>query len=108
VRSIHYIHVRLIHEYRIYSRLHLACSTACGRHQYSFFLTQDNEIALPRMISSSRHEIAGVVTAVGSDVTTFKVGDHVGVGTYVDSCRDCDYCNARREIDYCNCDIQCH
>lgn len=44
------------------------------------------------------HEIVGVVTAVGSDVATFKVGDHVGVGTYVDSCRQCDYCNARREI----------
>jgi cinnamyl-alcohol dehydrogenase len=33
-------------------------------------------------------------------VARFKVGDHVGVGVYVDSCRDCDYCNVRREI-YC-------
>ena len=32
------------------------------------------------------HEIAGVVTAVGADVTKFKVGDHVGVGCFVDSC----------------------
>ncbi|XP_078174277.1 putative cinnamyl alcohol dehydrogenase 1 [Carex rostrata] len=47
------------------------------------------------------HEIVGVVTAVGSDVATFKVGDHVGVGTYVDSCRNCDYCNVRREV-YCD------
>ncbi|MGE3306247.1 MAG: NAD(P)-dependent alcohol dehydrogenase [Rhizobiaceae bacterium] len=31
------------------------------------------------------HEIAGVVTAVGSDVMKFKVGDHVGVGCFVDS-----------------------
>ncbi|KAJ3678451.1 hypothetical protein LUZ60_002254 [Juncus effusus] len=46
------------------------------------------------------HEIVGIVTKVGSDVTKFKVGDHVGVGTYVDSCRDCDYCNDYREI-YC-------
>lgn len=40
------------------------------------------------------HEIAGIVTKVGSKVTKFKVGDHVGVGCLVDSCRHCDYCNA--------------
>lgn len=38
------------------------------------------------------HEIIGVITEVGSDVTKFKVGDHVGVGCMVDSCRDCEYC----------------
>ncbi|SIQ33011.1 uncharacterized zinc-type alcohol dehydrogenase-like protein [Rhizobium sp. RU35A] len=35
------------------------------------------------------HEIAGVVTAVGANVTKFKVGDHVGVGCFVDSCIHC-------------------
>ncbi|KAM0830662.1 hypothetical protein ACQ4PT_066072 [Festuca glaucescens] len=40
------------------------------------------------------HEIAGVVTEVGSDVDGFKVGDHVAVGTYVNSCRDCENCNS--------------
>lgn len=40
------------------------------------------------------HEIAGIVTEVGSDVTAYKVGDHVGVGCFVDSCRECDNCNA--------------
>ncbi|TRL40763.1 NAD(P)-dependent alcohol dehydrogenase [Rhizobium straminoryzae] len=35
------------------------------------------------------HEIAGVVTAVGANVTKFKVGDHVGVGCLVDSCIHC-------------------
>jgi uncharacterized zinc-type alcohol dehydrogenase-like protein len=40
------------------------------------------------------HEIAGVVTAVGSEVTKHKVGDHVGVGCFVDSCRECDNCKA--------------
>ena len=29
------------------------------------------------------HEIAGVVTSVGSSVTKFKVGDHIGVGVFV-------------------------
>ena len=38
------------------------------------------------------HEIAGVVTSVGSSVTKFKVGDHIGVGVFVDSCRDCEQC----------------
>lgn len=38
------------------------------------------------------HEIAGIVTAVGSQVTKYKVGDKVGVGCFVDSCRTCDQC----------------
>lgn len=29
---------------------------------------------------------------VGSNVHRFKVGDHVGVGTYVNTCRQCEYC----------------
>lgn len=43
------------------------------------------------------HEIAGVVTKVGSKVTGFKVGDKVGVGCMVDSCRVCEYCKAGLE-----------
>ncbi len=38
------------------------------------------------------HELAGKVTAVGSNVTKFKVGDHVGVGCLVNSCRECEPC----------------
>lgn len=44
------------------------------------------------------HEIVGVVTTIGSNVSRFKVGDHVGVGTYVNSCRDCEYCNEKLEV----------
>ncbi|UNB50576.1 NAD(P)-dependent alcohol dehydrogenase [Mycolicibacterium sp. YH-1] len=46
------------------------------------------------------HEIAGVVTEVGSEVTKYKVGDRVGVGCFVDSCRECDNCRAGEE-QYC-------
>ncbi|MGK5733983.1 NAD(P)-dependent alcohol dehydrogenase [Streptomyces sp. URMC 124] len=40
------------------------------------------------------HEIAGVVTATGSGVTRHRVGDRVGVGCFVDSCRECANCKA--------------
>jgi uncharacterized zinc-type alcohol dehydrogenase-like protein len=46
------------------------------------------------------HEIAGVVTAVGSDVSKHKVGDHVGVGCMVNSCGHCSSCTAGLE-QYC-------
>jgi alcohol dehydrogenase (NADP+) len=38
------------------------------------------------------HEIVGIVTRVGSDVTKFKVGDRVGVGCMVNSCGTCEAC----------------
>ena len=46
------------------------------------------------------HEIAGVVAEVGSAVTKFEVGDHAGVGCFVDSCRECENCKAGLE-QYC-------
>ncbi|MEV6960104.1 NAD(P)-dependent alcohol dehydrogenase [Streptomyces sp. NPDC051207] len=46
------------------------------------------------------HEIAGVVSEVGPGVTKYAVGDRVGVGCMVDSCRECDNCEAGRE-QYC-------
>jgi uncharacterized zinc-type alcohol dehydrogenase-like protein len=38
------------------------------------------------------HEIAGVVTAIGPKVSKFAVGDKIGVGVFVDSCRTCSSC----------------
>jgi uncharacterized zinc-type alcohol dehydrogenase-like protein len=35
------------------------------------------------------HEIVGVVTAIGANVSKFKIGDKVGVGCFVDSCVGC-------------------
>ncbi|MFJ3959724.1 NAD(P)-dependent alcohol dehydrogenase [Streptomyces sp. NPDC090036] len=46
------------------------------------------------------HEIAGVVSEVGAAVTRFSVGDRVGVGCFVDSCRRCEYC-LRGQEQYC-------
>ncbi|MFP3463761.1 NAD(P)-dependent alcohol dehydrogenase [Arthrobacter globiformis] len=43
------------------------------------------------------HEIAGVVEAVGAKVTRYAMGDRVGVGCFVDSCRDCVNCRAGEE-----------
>jgi uncharacterized zinc-type alcohol dehydrogenase-like protein len=46
------------------------------------------------------HEIAGIVTEVGSGVSRHAVGDRVGVGCLVDSCRRCGPCLAGEE-QYC-------
>jgi uncharacterized zinc-type alcohol dehydrogenase-like protein len=43
------------------------------------------------------HEIAGFVTEVGPGVTKYAVGDRVGVGCFVDSCRECENCRAGEE-----------
>ena len=38
------------------------------------------------------HEIAGIVSQIGTSVTKFKVGDRIGVGVFIDSCRTCVSC----------------
>jgi len=43
------------------------------------------------------HEIVGRVREVGAGVTTHKVGDMVGVGCMVDSCRTCEPCSEGEE-----------
>ena len=43
------------------------------------------------------HEIAGIVTAVGKNVTKFKLGDKAGVGCMVNSCMQCDSCKNGEE-----------
>jgi uncharacterized zinc-type alcohol dehydrogenase-like protein len=43
------------------------------------------------------HEIAGIVSAVGPDVTRYAVGDRVGVGCWIDSCGECENCLAGEE-----------
>jgi uncharacterized zinc-type alcohol dehydrogenase-like protein len=46
------------------------------------------------------HEIVGTVAEVGAEVTRHRVGDRVGVGCMVNSCRECDNCRAGNE-QYC-------
>ncbi len=43
------------------------------------------------------HEILGTVVEVGPEVSRFKVGDTVGVGCLVDSCRECSACKDHEE-----------
>ena len=43
------------------------------------------------------HEIVGEITQIGSNVKKFKVGDTVGVGCFVDSCRVCNSCKEHEE-----------
>ncbi len=54
-------------------------------------------IVYPQVVG---HEIAGIVTAVGPEVTLHRVGDRVGVGCMVNSCRECENCLAGEE-QYC-------
>jgi len=47
------------------------------------------------------HEIVGRVAQAGAHVSRFKVGDTVGVGVFVDSCRRCESCKDGEE-QYCD------
>ena len=47
------------------------------------------------------HEIIGRVVDIGAEVTRFNIGDRVGVGCMVDSCRQCQPCKQGHE-QYCN------
>ena len=48
-----------------------------------------------------RHEIIGIITAVGPKVKNFKVGDRAGVGCLVDSCQQCEQCTQEKEEQFC-------
>ena len=54
-------------------------------------------IAYPQVVG---HEIVGTVAEVGAEATAHKVGDRVGVGCMVNSCRECENCLAGME-NYC-------
>ena len=52
----------------------------------------NNEMGVTNYPVVPGHELAGVVSAVGANVTKFKPGDKVGVGCIVDSCMKCSSC----------------
>lgn len=47
------------------------------------------------------HEIVGIVSEVGSAVDKFKIGDRIGVGVFIDSCRKCPPCKSGLQ-QYCD------
>ncbi len=55
------------------------------------------EVAYPLTVG---HEIVGEVAEIGAEVTKHAIGDRVGVGCLVNSCRECDNCLAGEE-QYC-------
>ena len=59
-----------------------------------------NEWGVSRYPLVPGHEIVGRVTATGDNVTKFSVGETVGVGVMVDSCRECHFCQQHEE-QYC-------
>lgn len=56
-----------------------------------------NDWGMSRYPMVPGHEIVGTVTAVGSAVTKFSVGDRAAVGCLVDSDQECDHCRAGHE-----------
>ena len=56
-----------------------------------------NDWGMSRYPMVPGHEIVGTVTAVGGDVSRYRVGDKVAVGCLVDSCRDCAQCASGQE-----------
>lgn len=59
-----------------------------------------NEWGVSRYPLVPGHEIVGRVIAIGDNVTKFSVGETVGVGVMVDSCRTCHFCQQHEE-QYC-------
>ncbi|XP_059644201.1 probable cinnamyl alcohol dehydrogenase 1 [Cornus florida] len=60
-----------------------------------------NDLAMSNYPMVPGHEVVGEVVEVGSDVTKFRVGDCVGVGTIVGCCRNCHPCKSDVE-QYCS------
>ena len=53
---------------------------------------RDNDWGVSKFPLVAGHEVVGIVTETGNDVTTLKVGDRVGLGWIRNSCRTCYHC----------------
>ncbi len=63
-------------------------ATGLCRSDWHAWMGHDSDVALPHVPG---HELAGVVSEIGTGVTKFKVGDRVTV-PFVNGCGKCQYC----------------
>ena len=69
---------------------------ACGVCRTDLHVV-DGELPNPKLPITPGHEIVGVVQALGTDVTSLRVGQRVGVGWLWRACHKCPYCLSGRE-----------
>ena len=69
---------------------------ACGVCRTDLHIV-DGELTEPKLPLVLGHQIAGLVTELGADVTGFAKGDRVGVPWLGWTCGQCDYCTTGRE-----------
>jgi L-iditol 2-dehydrogenase len=72
----------------------IGAATACGTDVKSY--VRGHPTIFPALPSRFGHEFAGIVSAVGDDVGSFKVGDHVVCGNSA-PCGKCFYCSIDRQ-----------
>jgi alcohol/geraniol dehydrogenase (NADP+) len=53
---------------------------------------RDNDWGITTYPLVAGHEVVGIVTQLGADVTKFKIGDRLGFGWISNSCRVCEPC----------------
>jgi alcohol dehydrogenase, propanol-preferring len=69
---------------------------ACGVCRTDLHVV-DGELTNPKLPLIPGHEIVGVVSALGTGVTSFRLGERVGVPWLGHTCGACPYCVAHRE-----------
>jgi uncharacterized zinc-type alcohol dehydrogenase-like protein len=80
-----------------YAFIHIITHWILFLHSSSSAIAVNGDWGIDKYPFTPGHEIAGIVNAIGSSVTDFKVGDEVGVGCFISSCRNCDLCSDNLE-----------
>lgn len=70
--------------------------SVCGVCRTDLHLV-DGELEKPRLPIIPGHEIVGYVAATGPGVSTFKIGDRIGIPWLGSTCRCCRFCLTNRE-----------